>query len=55
MIISSNKIRPLYPQKEVNWEKICSPYNVDGYYNFYFSGETGNDLIFKLKNNGIET
>lgn len=53
MIISSNKIRPIYPQQEINWQKTCSAINVDGYYNFYFSGQTGNDLIFKLKNNKI--
>lgn len=53
MIISNNKIRPIYPQAEINWQKIYSTLNVDGFYNFYFSGATGNDLAFKLKNNKI--
>jgi hypothetical protein len=42
-----------YPQKEINWSKILTPYKIDGEYKFLFSGASGNDLIFKLKNNKI--
>lgn len=53
MIITGNKIRQIYPQNNLNWEKICSPIGTGDYYNFYFSGQNGNELIFQLKNNKI--
>jgi hypothetical protein len=53
MIITGNKIRSIYPQVNINWQKICTPFNIDGYYNFYFSGQNANELIFQLKNNKI--
>ena len=53
MIITGNKIRSIYPQNDFNWQKNCSPINADGYYDFYFSGQGANELVFKLKNNKI--
>ena len=53
MIITGNKIGSIYPQNDFNWQKICSPINADGYYDFYFSGQGANELVFKLKNNKI--
>jgi hypothetical protein len=53
MIITGNKIRSIYPQNNFNWQKNCSPINADGYYDFYFSGQGANELVFKLKNNKI--
>jgi hypothetical protein len=42
-----------YPQTEINWSKDISPSEINGEYQFLFSGESGNDLVFKLKNNKI--
>lgn len=53
MIINGTKYREIYPQQAINWSTaILLPYTT-GNLTFGFSGENGNDDIFKLKNGKI--
>lgn len=53
MIITGTKYREIYPQQEINWSTaILLPYTT-GNFTLSFSGENGNDDIFKLKNGKI--
>jgi hypothetical protein len=56
MIITGNKYRNIYAQAEVNWSKVLSSVDASsGEYKFSFSGESGNDLIFKIQDQKIYT
>ena len=53
MIITGNTFKTLYPQEVINWTKSFELLNTTGVYNFYFSGVSGSDLIFSIKNNKV--